>query len=426
MWMWRISRRWSRWRNRRAREKAMLPKGWNRRPLHEVAEVRTGVAKGKTGLVDPVELPYLRVANVQDGFIDLTQLKTISIERHQIDRYLLQRDDILMTEGGDFDKLGRGAVWDGVVDPCLHQNHVFAVRAKKDLVNPFFLSALSGSEYGRTYFLSCAKRSTNLASINSSQLKSFPVVLPPLAEQERIAHILSTWDQAIATTEQQLTSSRRYAEVLRDALLAGQRRFGDYASWQSTPISEMIRESRVVGSGGDVAKKITVKLYGRGVVGKSEKRAGSESTRYYRRSAGQFIYSKLDFLNGAFGRIPAALDGYESTLDLPAFDFLPGVDPRWFLHYVSREMFYTGHLGLANGGRKARRVNPNDLLRVSIPTPCLEEQVRTADAIDTALSIVTTQEKLLSLLREEKSALMSQLLTGKRRVRLLADEAEPA
>lgn len=157
----------------------MLPKGWSRRPLHEVADVRTGVAKGKTGLIDPVELPYLRVANVQDSFINLSEVKTIEVERHQIDRYSLKAGDILMTEGGDFDKLGRGAVWNGTLDPCLHQNHVFAVRAKRELVNPLFLSALSGSEYGRTYFLSCAKRSTNLASINSSQLKAFPVLLPP-------------------------------------------------------------------------------------------------------------------------------------------------------------------------------------------------------------------------------------------------------
>jgi type I restriction enzyme S subunit len=124
----------------------MLPEGWSRRPLHEVAEVRTGLAKGKTGLLDPVELPYLRVANVQDGYIDLTEVKTIAVERHQTKRYSLKQGDILMTEGGDFDKLGRGAVWNGSVDPCLHQNHVFSVRANKDLVNPLFLSALSGSE----------------------------------------------------------------------------------------------------------------------------------------------------------------------------------------------------------------------------------------------------------------------------------------
>jgi len=165
---------------------------------------------------------------------------------------------------------------------------------------------------------------------------------------------------------------------------------------------------------------MTVKLYAKGVVEKSSRSPGSESTQYYRRSAGQFIYSKLDFLNGAFGLIPAELDGYESTLDLPAFDLLPDVDARWLLHFVSREDFYRSQIGLANGGRKARRVNPKDLLQIAIPVPCIEEQRSIADAIDRALQIVRADEAELSLLRAEKSALMQQLLTGKRRVRLPA------
>jgi type I restriction enzyme S subunit len=188
-------------------------------------------------------------------------------------------------------------------------------------------------------------------------------------------------------------------------------------------LGDLISESRVSGSGGHTARKLTVKLYGRGVVGKSERRVGSESTQYYRRKAGQFIYSKLDFLNGAFGRVPEHLDGYESTLDLPAFDFLPGVDPRWFLYFVSREEFYRGHLGLANGGRKARRVNPSDLLRVSIKLPELEEQQLIADLLDTANAEVLNCSGQLERLKQEKIALMAQLLTGKRRVRLPTEEA---
>jgi type I restriction enzyme S subunit len=332
----------------------------------------------------------------------------------------------LMTEGGDFDKLGRGDVWRGQIDSCLHQNHVFAVRPKKESVDSFFLSALAASEHGKNYFLSCAKRSTNLASINSSQLKNFPVLLPPLGEQRRIAQILSTWDQAIVTTKRLLANSRMQKQALADSLLAGKRRLAHRQKWISTKLNELIVESRVLGSGGDTARKITVKLYGRGVVGKAEKRIGSESTQYYRRSAGQFIYSKLDFLNGAFGLIPEHLDGYESTLDLPAFDFLRGVDPRWFLYLVSQEAFYLGHLGLANGGRKARRVNPSDLLRVNIQMPVLDEQKAIAELLDTAQAEVNNFSNQLSALRQQKFALMAQLLTGKRRVCLPEAEAEIA
>ena len=260
--------------------------------------------------------------------------------------------------------------------------------------------------------------------LTKAGLERLELPLPPVREQAAIVGMLSTWDQAIVTATRLLAKSVQQAEEFGNAVLGGHKRFGNFSAWKPKPLSEMIRESRVVGSGGHVAKKLTVKLYGKGVVGKSEKRLGSESTQYYRRFAGQFIYSKLDFLNGAFGIIPDPLDGYESTLDLPAFDFLDGVDPRWFLQHVSREAFYVAHLGLANGGRKARRVNPTDLLRISINVPCLEEQVRIADAIDLMQAMVDIHDRQLALLREEKAALMAQLLTGKRRVKLPDPETE--
>src|SRR5262245_33954427 len=109
--------------------------------------------------------------------------------------------------------------------------------------------------------------------------------------------------------------------------------------WSNLRLSDLIQESRVRGSTGDTARKLTIRLYGRGVVPKND-RGGSESTFYYRRSAGQFVYSKLDCLNGAFGIVPAELDGYETTLDLPAFDFIGPVEPSWLLKTVARPSFY--------------------------------------------------------------------------------------
>ncbi|MBT9100487.1 hypothetical protein KFZ76_22570 [Methylovulum psychrotolerans] len=148
-----------------------LPEGWKRQALFSVAEIRTGVAKGKRGLKDPINVPYLRVANVQDGRIDLSEVKMINIERTQLERFSLRSGDVLMTEGGDFDKLGRGDVWEGQISPCVHQNHVFSVRPKQSQITSYFLAALAASNYGKSYFLSCAKKSTNLASINSGDRK---------------------------------------------------------------------------------------------------------------------------------------------------------------------------------------------------------------------------------------------------------------
>lgn len=266
---------------------------------------------------------------------------------------------------------------------------------------------------------------STIKTIGLPYFKKLKILAPGYTEQTKIAQILSTWDKAIATTERLLANSQQQKQALLGPLLSGEKRFAGYSEWISTPIAKLLTESRLPGSNGEVAKKITVKLYGNGVFAKDEKRIGSESTKYFTRKAGQFIYSKLDFLNGAFGIIPEHLDGYESTLDLPAFNFTEHVEPAWLVQYISREEFYSAQLGLANGGRKARRVNPADLLNIEIPLPSLPEQQKIAQVLSIADAELTNLQGQLAKLKLEKKALMQQLLTGQRRVKLDADAAAP-
>ena len=164
---------------------------WRIKTLIEVATLQTGVMKGKNYTGETVHLPYLRVANVQDGFLDLEEIKEIEIEVSKVSRYLLKKGDVLFTEGGDFDKLGRGTVWEDQIPNCLHQNHVFVVRPDEGILNPYFLSYQAGSKYGKAYFLKCSKQTTNLASINSTQLKEFPVKIPSMPEQIEIVALIN-------------------------------------------------------------------------------------------------------------------------------------------------------------------------------------------------------------------------------------------
>lgn len=202
-----------------------FPAMWALAPLSEVADVSSGVTLGRQlSGDDVVELPYLRVANVQDGHLDISELKTVQVRRSELPRFLLQSGDVLMNEGGDFDKLGRGAVWRDEVPECLHQNHVFKVRANRTLLLPEFLAVVCESAYGKHFFRSNAKQTTNLASINSSQLKEFIIPLPSIDEQRRIVEHLDHWTAAIAAEERKLAALERVKTELARRLLTGELR----------------------------------------------------------------------------------------------------------------------------------------------------------------------------------------------------------
>lgn len=159
---------------------------WPTRSLEEVAEIRSGVTLGRRLAGQTIWLPYLRVANVQDGHLDLAEMKEVEVLETEAAKWKLQLGDLLLTEGGDWDKLGRGTVWREEIPNCIHQNHVFRVRTKPDDFVPEFVAKLIGSPPGKAYFQKASKQTTNLASINQRQLKAFIIFQPPLAEQRRI------------------------------------------------------------------------------------------------------------------------------------------------------------------------------------------------------------------------------------------------
>lgn len=180
--------------------------------------------------------------------------------------------------------------------------------------------------------------------------------------------------------------------------------------WPPVKISDLISESRIKGSNGSNARKLTIRLYGRGIVASSD-RGGSEATNYYVRKAGQFAYSKLDCLNGAFGIIPPHLDGYETTLDLPTFDFVGDVDPSWFLKTVARPSFYGRFKFAAIGSRKANRVPTEEFLATRLSLPPLAEQRAIAKVLGTVEEAIAKIEALIVALVDAKHATMREMLT---------------
>ncbi len=154
--------------------------------LGDISEVKSGVTLGRYLVGQTVRLPYLRVANVQDGHLDLSVIKEIEVLENEVDKWKLKFGDLLLTEGGDWDKLGRGTIWKDQIPNCIHQNHIFRVRANPNEFYPEYIAAIISSPAGKKYFQTASKQTTNLASINQRQLKAFPVAKPPLPVQKKI------------------------------------------------------------------------------------------------------------------------------------------------------------------------------------------------------------------------------------------------
>lgn len=181
--------------------------------LGDVADVASGVTKGRNLVgVSTREVPYLAVSNVQDMRLNLSVVKTIPASEEEIARYRLQAGDIVLTEGGDPDKLGRGTLWRSELTECIHQNHVFRVRVTAAGIQPLFLNWLLSSARGKRYFLRSAKQTTGIASINMTQLKGFPILLPPGGLQREFAERIAAVDK--------LKAAHRSSLAEMDALFA--------------------------------------------------------------------------------------------------------------------------------------------------------------------------------------------------------------
>ncbi|MDN5268883.1 restriction endonuclease subunit S [Streptococcus vestibularis] len=256
---------------------------------------------------------------------------------------------------------------------------------------------------------------TSIKGITKEELLSKKISLPDIKEQSAIGSLFRTLDDLLASYKDNLANYQSIRANMLSKMFpkVGQtvpeiRLDGFEGEWKSDTFESYLTESRILGDSGLDAKKITVKLWGKGVVEKEEKYAGSSNTQYYIRKAGQFIYSKLDFQNQAFGIVPTELDGYQSTLDLPTFD-VKGIDTKFLLEYVMRREFYEYQGLIANGSRKAKRIHPDDFLSMPVRIPSLAEQQAIGDYFSNLDQLITSYQEKITQLETLKKKLLQDM-----------------
>lgn len=391
------------------------PPTWGIRALEDVAEIQTGLSKSASRGGAFVRLPYLRVANVQNGRFDLTEVKEIDVPKDAVDRYRVVPGDLLLTEGGDFDKLGRGALWTGGIKDCVHQNHIFVVRANSNVLDRRFLALQTQGAHGRAYFRSCSKQSTNLASINSTQLKQFPVLLPPLPEQRKIADILGTWDEALEKLDALIIAKERRKLALMQQLLTGRRRLpGSSAPVKFIRASETFTNRTERNSRGAPILSVT---QDQGVVVRDtlDRKIAHDienNDTYKVVHPGDYIISLRSFQGGLeySGILGAVSPAYHVIR--PIAD----IDREFYRHYFKSADFVSRLSVAVIGIRDGKQISFTDFGFIKLPYLHINDQKRIGQLLSAAEAELRLLRDQRAAVDQQKRGLMQELLTGKVRV----------
>lgn len=376
---------------------------WEQRKLGDLGSVAMNKRIFKDQTSDNGEVPFFKIGtfgSYPDAFISRELF-----EEYKSKYPYPEVGDILISASGS---IGRTVVYQGE-DEYFQDSNIVWLKHNGRLDNKFlqqFYSivkwqGLEGSTIKRLY-------NKNILDTNIS--------VPTLDEQNKLGAFFEQLDDTIALHQRKLDllkeTKKGFLQKMfpKNGAKVPEIRFPGFTEdWEQRKVGDFLNESRIKGSDGSVARKMTVKLWRKGVVPKEEIYSGSSATQYYIRKSGQFMYGKLDFLNQAFGIVPSELDGYESTLDSPAFDIGENMNSIFLLEYVSLTRFYKYQGNLANGSRRAKRIHVDTFLEMPIPTPSFEEQTKIGGFFKQLDDTITLHQRKLDLLKETKKGFLQKM-----------------
>jgi type I restriction enzyme S subunit len=411
----------------------MLPKGWQTKKLRElVSSADAGVSvNGEDRPAGPGEFGVLRISSVTEGVFRPEENKVIRAEELQRAAVHPQADRVLVSRSNTEALVGASAYIPFDQPQLFLPDKLWQLQPNSE--HPPHMRWLSywlASDATRASLSKLATgTSGSMKNIGKDQLLALSVPVPPLAEQHRIAKILSTWDQAIATTAQLVVNSQRQMEALLQQLLINP---AARREWTMVPINE-ISERIQRRANEDEGLPVLMISSGTGFVRQDEKysrfMAGKSVENYIALNRGEFAYNKGNSKLYEFGCV-FPLRGYERGL-VPnvyvCFKLSKGLNAAFYEHLFRADYLYDQLGALVNTGVRNNgllNIRPADFLACQVPVPPLEDQHRIAELLKTASTWVEQHERALDFLKQEKAALMSTLLTGKRRVKLPEAETE--
>ena len=353
---------------------------WEQRKLSDIT-LKIGSGKtpsgGKNAYVDD-GIPLIRSQNINNDRVDLEDIVFIDEETdNSMENSRVFTDDVLLNITGA--SIGRSAVYRGKDKANVNQ-HVCIIRPTKDFDSDFIQLNIA-SNFGQKQ-IDASQAGGGREGLNFQEIGKMSFMFPSNQEQMKIGVYFNHIDYLITLHQRKCEETKKLKKYMLQKMFPqnGKRvpeiRFvGFTEDWEQRKVKEFAIESEVKGHSGKDAKKLTVKLHNKGVYVADEKIQGSDNTQYYIRRAGQFIYGKQNFFNGAIGIVPKKLDKYESTKDVPAFDVSSDVNVDWLYYYIARPEIYKPQEALCTG-TGSKRFHVNNFYNLSLAIPKMDEQIK--------------------------------------------------
>ena len=402
--------------------------GNHRRKVGEMGRVQGGRQRSPHLTEGPMT-PYLRVANVFDGYIDTSDILEMPFSSAEYERYELKPGDLLLNEGQSLQLVGRCAKYKGIPENCCFQNTLVRFQAGPECDTDYAYQLFRWCQH-TGIFAHIATKTNSIAHLGSKRFAELELPFPPLPEQRRIATILSTWDDSLATLINLLAAKRRQKRGLAGALLTGKKRLpGFEGEWEEKKLREVFtRITRKNTEGNEHALTISGTL---GLIDQREffnKRvAAADLSGYYLIRRGEFAYNKsyssgYDF--GAIKRLNRYDAGVVSTLYICFALAKEDAVSDFYEQFFEAGLLNEGISGIAQEGARNHgllNVSAKDFFELTIPFPLPDEQQAIAAVLSTLDAEIAWLEALRAKVHEQKRGLMDELLTG--RVRVKVDDA---
>ncbi len=393
----------------------MVPNGWELNSVNDLFDTNLGKMLNQEAKIKAPHYRYLGNSDVRWGHFNFTNLKSMYFSEKEKNKFTLKQGDILMCEGGE---VGRCSIWNSKNEIVYYQKALHRLRSKGGIVPEYFYNFMCF--IAGTKALDDFTTRTSIAHLTQEKLLKIIIKTPPKGEQKKIANILSSWDKAINTTNALIYNRKQHKKALMQQLLAGEKRFSRYkGDWNEVKLSDIA--NIIMGSSpkssayNEIGEGLPL-LQGNADIKERKSRPRIHSSEITKEcQVGDILLSVRAPVGSVAKSLHHACIGRGIAAITTRMNYSQDFLYQWLLWFEAR-------WERLSQGSTFEAVNSNEIKSIHLIIPCIEEQEEIAAVLINGDKEINLLEQQLADLKQEKKALMQQLLTGKRRVKV--DEGE--